>query len=125
MVSALHLPTGQTPGSHPGAAQSAGNQSGGAQSAGKQSAGNPSAGRHSASQHSTATGQAPPTEAGPPPPPSRRLTSVRSYLMLLAAGVLLPMALLAGIMTLRTMDAERSRLEQSVLSAAETQRALV
>ncbi len=58
-------------------------------------------------------------------PRRQRQYSIRSFLMLLAAGVLLPMALLAGIMTLRTLAAERSRLEQSVLSAAETQRALV
>lgn len=45
--------------------------------------------------------------------------------MVLAAGALLPLALLAGIMTLRTITAERGRLEQSVLSAAETQRTLV
>lgn len=61
----------------------------------------------------------PAAAAGPPPdlaaaPPRQRSLSVRAYLLLLALAVLMPLLVLAGLLTWRAAEAERTRTEQAV-----------
>ncbi len=50
--------------------------------------------------------------------PRRRRLSVRAYLLLLAITVLLPLLLLAGLLTLRAVEAERARAQQAIAATA-------